>query len=275
MISIEPTVGAARRSGVSVDLERYEAKYLIHPGMVPAIREFIAPFCAPDRHADSETTEYIVTTLQLDSADMALCRAREEEALNRFKLRVRTYGLNGESPVFLEIKRKINDVIAKTRVELPFEAWSPEICLSPSARAPIHPSQAHDYLDFVRLVQQLGARPKVLIRYHRESYLGINELYLRLTLDRRLTYRVHRSWELLPNGGRWWHMDSALSMRSPFSGVVLELKTFCDVPVWMIDMIKRFNLVRIGFCKYYTAVRLESLLAGDGFPIAGEPYLRL
>ncbi len=273
MLPPDPDVVTRPPPSPAVELERYEVKYLIHPSMVPAIREFIAPFCVPDLHADPETAEYVVTTLQLDSPDMALYRAKEEEALNRFKLRVRTYGLTGESPVFLEIKRKINDVISKTRIPLSPEDWGEEVCLDPSWPGPADPDQAGNYLEFLRLVRELGARPKVLIRYLRESYLGANELYFRLTIDRCLTYRLHRTWDLLPSDGRWWRMDSALAMRRPFSGVILELKSFCDIPMWMIDMIQRFDLVRIGFCKYYTAVRLESVFGGSGFPIAGEPEL--
>jgi len=256
----------------SMDLERFEAKYIIHPSLVPAIREFIVPFCDVDPHAPAGSAEYVVTTLQLDTDDMALYRAKEEEAVNRFKLRVRTYGMDGSCPVFLEIKRKIKGVISKSRATMPYSDWGPDACLNPSwGCSVIHPGHANNYLDFARLIMELGARPKVLIRYHRESYLGTNDQYARVTLDRKLCYRAQRSWELLPANGRWWSMDSALATRNTYSGVVLELKTFGDAPVWMVDMTERFNLVRVGFSKYFNAVRLESLFSGGQFSETGEP----
>ncbi len=254
-----------------MDLERYEAKYLVHPSLVPAIRRHIEPFCVPDRHAEGATPEYVVTTLQLDSPDLALYRAKEEEAINRFKLRVRTYGLDGASPVFLEIKRKIKGVIAKSRVSLPYSAWNADVCLRPSGAVPLgSPKQAAAYFEFVRLTGELGAAPKVLVRYHRESYLGTNDRYARVTLDRLLRYRVARTWDLLPAGGPWWAMDSSTAMRHPYSGVILELKTFGDAPVWMVDMTERFDLVRIGFSKYFNAVRSELLFGGSEFSSTGE-----
>ncbi len=254
-----------------VDLERYEAKYLIHPSLVPEVRRFIEPFCHPDAHAAGAIPEYVVTTLQLDSPDLALYRAKEEEALNRFKLRVRTYGLDGKCPVFLEVKRKIKGVIAKSRVALPFAEWRADLCLNPPSRLVFQsPRQSAAYWEFVRLTRELDARPKVLLRYHRESYLGTNDRYARVTFDRLLCYRVARTWDLLPADGRWWSLDSALALRNPYSGVILELKTFGDAPVWMVDMTERFNLVRIGFSKYFNAMRSELLFGGLEYSAAGE-----
>ncbi len=244
------------------NLERYEAKYLIHRDLVPAIREFIKPFCRPDPNASGDPPEYIVSTLQLDTPDLALCRAAFREAINRFKLRLRTYGLGGEYPVFLEIKRKIKNVVAKSRVCLPFDNGNGEQCLNGNGSFPfLNAQQEHNYLEFVRLARELRARPRVLIRYHRESYLGANDHYARVTLDRRLCYHVTSAWNLLPAKGNWWSIDSTDGQAPPFSGVVMELKTFGDAPVWMVDLTERFNLVRVGFSKYVNAMLTESRFA--------------
>jgi hypothetical protein len=60
-------------------------------------------------------------------------------------------------------------------------------------------------------------------------------------------------------------MDNNLAQNKslPFSGVVLELKTLSDAPVWMIDLIQHFALERTGNCKYSTAIWLESLFNGQ------------
>jgi hypothetical protein len=254
----------------AIQLERYEAKYLIHPSQVEPIREFIRPFCVADANAPGVLPEYVVTTLQLDSPDLALYRAKEEEVINRFKLRVRTYGTDGTRPVFLEVKRKVKGVIVKSRVTLPPDQWSGDVCLRvvPGLRLRSH-TEEWNYLDFVRLVRDLDARPVVLIRYHRESYLGRNDRYARLTFDRKLCYRPTREWDLLPEG-RWWSMDSAMAQNRPYSGLILELKTYSDAPLWMVDLTERFDLVRIGFCKYFAAVRLESLFRGCAYSDTSE-----
>ena len=247
-------------------LDRHEAKYLVHPGMLPAIRRFISPFCVRDVHAPpAGLPEYVVTTLQLDTEDLALFRAKDQEAVNRFKLRVRTYGLDGKCPVFMEIKRKIKGVISKSRVKVPSPCWNPDLWKSPLSYIPpgLSAKEHEYYLEFFRLVKELGTTPKVLLRYHRESYMGSNDSYSRVTIDSRLCYRPTRTWELLPEGGRWWSMDSAGAMNLPFSAAVLELKTHAEAPLWMVEMTEHFDLVRCGFSKYYNAMCFEARFAGE------------
>lgn len=262
----------SQKNAESMSLERHEAKYLIHPSLIPAIREFIRPFCAPDDNAQGEFPKYLVTTLQLDSPSLALFRAKDEQAINRFKLRIRTYGTDGKCPVFLEIKRKIKGVIVKSRVTVPAKDYHAGMILDVDPTLKLRSEkEVRNYIEFVRLVKELGARPVILVRYTRESYLGRNDAYSRLTFDTNLCYRPTREWDLLPKTGNWWSMDSAMAHGTTYSGAILELKTFGDAPMWMIDLTQRFDLVRMGICKYYTAVRLESLFRGDAYSMAGDP----
>lgn len=258
----------------TIDLERHEAKYIIHPDQMAAIREFIRPFCAPDENArdgKNGLPEYLVTTLQLDSPNLALYYAKERESLSRFKLRVRTYGTDGTCPVFMEVKRKIKGIIVKSRATVPAAKFSRELALNPTQRIPFRSAKEEsNYMAFVRLAREIRAEPVVLVRYTRESYLGKYDNYSRLTFDRSLCYRPTRDWTLLPAGGHWWSMDSGMAFNRNFGGVILELKTFSDAPMWMVDMVERFDLVRVGFCKYFTAVRLEKLFTGGQFSEASE-----
>jgi len=256
----------------TIELERHEAKYLIHPAQIPAIREFIEPFCEPDDHGGGGALpEYVVTTLQLDTPNMSFYHAKEHEALARFKLRIRTYGFDGKCPVFLEIKRKIKGVIVKSRATVPTGLWGGDLVTKPGRWVPFRTKQEEmNYLNFLRLVQETGSRPIVLVRYHREAYLGRNDRYARLTFDTKLCYRPTRDWNLLPQGGNWWSMDSANTFGRPYSASILELKTFADAPMWMVDMTERFNLQRVGYCKYFTAVRLDSMFTGAMYSDASE-----
>ncbi len=255
----------------SIELERHEAKYIVHPSQMQAIRDFIRPFCAADENAEGGLPEYVVTTLQLDSPELSLYYAKEREVINRFKLRIRTYGTDGDCPVFLEIKRKIKGVIVKSRATIPTGLYHRDLILNPTKKFLFRtPLEEMNYLNFVRVVREMDARPVVLIRYTRESYMGKNDLYSRLTFDRQLAYRPTSEWELLPATGRWWAMDSGTALNRPHTGVILELKTFSDAPRWMVDLTERFDLVRVGFCKYFTAVRMEKIFQGAGFSDASE-----
>ncbi|MFC1497193.1 polyphosphate polymerase domain-containing protein [Verrucomicrobiota bacterium] len=247
-------------------LIRHEAKYVIPPSLVPQIKEFIEPFCTLDRHCHGAPPEYIVTTLQLDTPDLALHHAKERESLNRFKLRIRTYGLEPVAPVFLEIKQKQNHVTKKSRASMAADKWSGDIILDPGSNNISFRTREEEtcYLDFVRLVMETGARPVVLIRYNRTSFFGTIDHYARVTFDRNLVYQPTRSWELWNTEKNWFAMDSTLTQNKmfPFSGIVLELKCLCNAPQWMIDLTERFGLERTGHCKYSNALWEEALFTG-------------
>ena len=62
-------------------------------------------------------------------------------------------------------------------------------------------------------------------------------------------------------------MDSAEAQGFglPYSGVVMEVKTLSYLPVWVVEMVERFQLRKVGNCKYSTAIWRES--AFRGYPV--------
>ncbi len=236
---------------------RYEAKYIIPQERVPQIRAFIRPFCRPDPYTHGDPPTYTITTLQLDDPYYSLHNAKEFETVNRFKLRVRTYGEVGSAPMFTEIKAKLEETIVKTRAAVPFGQWSKELIFG--VRVPSffkNERQELDFLQFKRLVWELGAEPKALVRYVRESYVGTVDRYARVTFDRRLQYQMTDSWTDFGRSGIWRGMDSAEAQGFglPYSGVILEVKALSYTPVWVMDLVERFQLHKKGNCKYSTAV---------------------
>ena len=240
---------------------RYEAKYMISREMVPEVRRFVAPFCCRDPYTQGDPPEYVITTLQLDNPGYSLHRAKEWEALHRFKLRVRTYGEIGSAPVFTEIKAKLDSTIQKWRVCIPFDQWSSALVSRVEMpRFFRSPKQEIDFLQFRRLVWEIGAQPVLLVRYVRESYVGKIDRYARVTFDRKLQYQMTDSWTDFGRSGRWRGMDSseAQGFGLPYSAVVLEVKTLSHAPAWAMDLVERFQLKRCGNCKYSTALWRDS-----------------
>jgi hypothetical protein len=267
------TLSRDRRARFDIQLDRHEAKYILPRSLVPKVREFIRPFCDPDPYCKGNPPEYVITTLQLDSPSFALHSSKENEALTRFKLRARIYGEPGDSPVFLEIKRKIKGTIVKSRAAIPFDRWGEHVVRDVYTMLTFKSrSEESGFLDFVRLAREIGARPAVLIRYVRESYFGKLDAYARITFDRRLEYQPTESWDSWGRGGRWIPLDSCMAQNKnlPFSAVILEVKTLSDAPHWMMDLVMHFNLERIGNCKYSSAVWLESLYREGCWP--SPPY---
>jgi len=252
-------------------VSRHEAKYIVPREIVPELRKFIAPFCVPDPYAHGTPPEYTITTLQLDDPFFSLHAAKGREALDRFKLRVRTYGAIGTAPVFTEIKSKLDMTIVKTRAAIPFAEWGER--LVSGVRLPTcfrNRQQEFNFLQFKRLVWELGARPVLLVRYIRESYVGRVDRYARVTFDRKLQYQMTDSWTDFGLGGAWRGMDSAQAQGFglPYSGVVLEIKTLSHTPLWVMDMVERFQLRKCGNCKYSTALWREGVFRR--YPSMGE-----
>ena len=270
MPRLQVDAGPSRKDVKDKIIERFEQKYIIHKRLVPKIREFIKPFCIPDPNGKGKIPEYTVTTLQLDTPTMDLALAKERKTFARFKLRVRTYGKGGSAPVFLELKRKVGGVVIKSRSKMRMDQYKgnndgrpiilhPEEC--PMLKSPVDNNY---FLEFSRIARKVGARPKMLIRYIRESYFGANDDYARLTFDRRICYRPTRSWDLpgIEESEGWRPMDTQTGLNRPWAGYIFELKAMRDAPRWMMELVERFNLSTTGFCKYATAYRLENIYRG-------------
>ncbi|HUF60466.1 MAG TPA: polyphosphate polymerase domain-containing protein [Verrucomicrobiales bacterium] len=270
--------GPSRKAVKDQIIERFEQKYIVHPRLVPEMRAFIKPFCIPDPNGKGEFPEYMVTTLQLDTPSMDLALAKERKTLTRFKLRIRTYGTRPEHPVFFELKRKVNNVIIKSRTKMTLGQYYsgpyPGYIVTHPKEAPLlnTPRDNNNFMEYCRMVRTLNARPKMLIRYIRESYFGANDDYARVTFDRRICYRPTRRWELpVEDDGKLWRpMDTQTALNRPFAGYIFELKAMRDAPKWMLEAVERFNLQTTGFCKYATAWRMESLYRGFSYSAQSE-----
>ena len=255
-----------------LQIDRYEYKYTISPEQVPGIRRFIRSFVRDDGYASGKVPEYVVTTLQLDALNASLHYAKERKARARFKLRIRTYGTDGEAPYFLEIKRKVNTMILKSRATLQPEDFSRDAILRPTEMISFATeAETLNYLEFVRLAREIGACPFIYVRYIRESYKGESERYARVTIDRNLRYRPARgSWEFPLQAKNWYSMDTQTGLQREYPGHILELKAEAEFPEWMAELVERFDLVNAGFCKYSTAMRLESIFRGASYSDASE-----
>lgn len=251
-------------------LARYEMKYIVDIRLRDAIRDFVRLFCRPDPHLNPDTGEYTVSTLYFDSYRRDCYLFNEAKSVNRFKLRARCYGDSTDSPLFLEIKRRIGEGVDKSRAALP-RGWKDiqDIVLGAKIPDGLSPGQRTGFAEFERAFRMIQARPMMRVRYERESYTSENDAYGRITFDRLLRYQPAKDWNL-PGDGHWRIMDTATSTGRDYPAFILELKCTGDQPEWMAELMERFNLVRTDFCKYATATRLELLQRGFAFSDASE-----
>lgn len=270
----------SRHPGAS-NTGRCEFKYTVSEEVACAIAQWAAPWVRPDKHVPDGQTGYTITSLYLDTPDLAFHWAKRTLQPNRIKLRVRTYGPRGEGPFFAEIKRRFNDVMVKTRALIapegvPAIAGTAEEDPDPTLHAATLPGR-HVVADFVSNVRGLALRPVVVVRYDREPLAGIYERNTRLTFDRRL--RVRHATGLVVQGDDTLYrcVDYAALFDQGQSQVIVELKFDGRPPLWMQDLVYRFGLLRSSFSKYAAGVdvladegrvdapgRLSSVFAGFG-----------
>jgi len=249
-------MGRGLTGAESVLRSRYECKYLVSPEIADEIRRFLQPFMAPDTYARRHAGyRYPICSLYFDTLGLHLYRQTAAGEKNRFKLRVRSYSDDQQTPVFLEVKRRVNDVILKRRARLPRE----------SARAMLEKGSSPwvdggagnllvDLESFNWLVTAAAARPFLRVRYIREAYEALGGDPLRITLDTDIAW--------LPTSTADFNMGAEGWIPTPVPGTVLEIKFTDRYPAWVGEMIRAFSLQRQSVAKYVLSV--DSFFAESG-----------
>ncbi len=96
--------------------QRFEQKYMLDEEQARIIREFIATHLELDENGVGKPNfSYPVHSLYLDSPELYTFWTTINGDKNRYKLRLRFYNDRPDSPVFFEIKRRMNNCILKQR----------------------------------------------------------------------------------------------------------------------------------------------------------------
>jgi SPX domain protein involved in polyphosphate accumulation len=258
-------------AGFEGRFERLELKYVIDEFTADRVRSRIQAYCRHDPHNDLSRGRagddrgrnhpgYEVRSLYLDSPGLALFRAKERGDAERVKLRVRTYGDSSMDPV-LEIKRRVSDVVSKTRAKID-RAQVERIArgyLPASSDA-----EVESFLnDFAINATRLGAQPTLSVRYDREAYSSEVDTYARVTFDRQIAARRTESWNLDDAWDDWCYFDDHRVPSLRPNNVVLELKCESFIPCWITDLIRSEALKRQSFSKYGIGVYLTGLGLGE------------
>lgn len=231
---------------------RFEQKYIIKGETALQIREFVRSYLELDENGVGKPNySYPVHSLYLDSDTLTLYWRTINGDKNRYKLRLRFYNNNPDTPVFFEIKRRMNNCILKQRggvrrdaVDWLLAGHLPE----PSHLVSKDPKQLMALQNFCRLMHEINAKPKAHIAYLREAYVPHDDNSARLTMDRdvrtepELTARLSTQME---NPIQVWGKD-----------VVLELKFTNRFPDWLGELVRVFGLRQCGAAKYVDGVAL-------------------
>ena len=95
---------------------RFELKYVVEEARAVAVADFVSSYLRPSEHnGEGPIRGHPVISLYLDSPDFFFFRQAYTGHKNRMKLRIRFYDDEWQRPAFLEIKRRVSEVICKDR----------------------------------------------------------------------------------------------------------------------------------------------------------------
>ena len=229
--------------------QRFELKYLIPEATALLVRDFVRSYLGMDEFSVGRPDySYPVHSLYLDSDDLKLYWRTINGDKNRFKLRLRYYSAHPGTPVFFEIKRRMNNCILKQRGGVRQDAvnW----LLAGHLPAETHlvsgdPHQLVAVQRFSRLQGDLHAQPRAHIFYMREAYVSDND-EVRVTMDRDVLAQ--------PNLATCVKTEMENPVRVFDRQVILELKFTNRYPDWFRELARVFQVVQCGVSKYVEAI---------------------
>jgi hypothetical protein len=248
---------------------RFELKYVIEEPRAVAVADFLSSYLRPSEHNGSGPIRgHPVISLYLDSPDFFFFRQAFTGLKNRMKLRIRFYDDEWKRPAFLEIKRRVSEVICKDRAMMTRDGVR-EILTAGWPNQPyradwthlIHGKRRQDVNDdFWMFANTARAFGSIYVSYYREIYESPEDEELRVTLDRYIHGSRYDGSGRMQVPKRGWrpYLPPYLA---PFrkDGVILELKFDNQAPRWMFDLVKIFNLRQVAVCKYVACMYAQQL----------------
>lgn len=232
--------------------QRFELKYLINEDTALAVRDFVRGYLQNDEFGESQPDlSYPVHSLYLDGERLDLYHATINGDKNRFKLRLRFYDDDPDSPIFFEVKRRMNNCILKQRggVKRGAVNWLLAGHLpDPGHLLSADPGKLMALQRFSALMNELHAVPKAHVAYRREAWVSTTDNSVRVTMDRAVQCEPEFQTRLTTR------MSNPVLVFG--NAIVLELKFTNYFPNWFRDLVQVFNLVQIGAAKYVDGISL-------------------
>ena len=235
---------------------RFELKYLITLKQAEKFKSDLRAYLIPDAHGNDQG-RYALRSLYYDSPGLRCYWEKEHGIRFRRKLRIRLYEtsqvITEETPVFLEIKQRVDRVTQKRRALL---SYRDALLLSNDRQIPMHaPADSELIEEVYAFIWQYNLRPTCLVRYNRQAYSGTSyDPGLRVTFDTMLTVQSHPL-----------HLHEAHAGLSMLPGnyVVMEIKVNDRIPTWLVELIAAHNLQMTRVSKYCRGV--ETVWDTPGF----------
>ncbi len=229
---------------------RFELKYLLTSSQTKAFREDLVQHADLDAHA-GPAGSYPLASLYYDTVDHRFYWEKLDGIKFRRKLRIRSYDPSPEpsTPVFVEIKQRVNRVTQKRRI---VTALADALALCGSGLIPKHdPTDAATYDEIAAMTLYYDLVPTVVTLYQREAFVGREpDPGLRVTFDKDIRYRASDLDLTSPGPGR-----PALNP----TWQVMEVKVNDRIPFWLTELVARHDCELIRISKYCQSLEAAEL----------------
>lgn len=226
---------------------RYEIKYAIPVSSLSRLKPDLERFLERDSYGSTQGF-YSIASLYFDTPDLDCYRNKVDGLLFRRKLRIRVYPGASDGPAFVEIKQRVNRTVQKRRLAMSLED-AYRMC-SGSMRFKLSEADDQEVADEVHyLVTSLQLRPKNVIAYTRQAYVGhAIDPGMRLTFDTLIRTR---------SAGFDLEKPHRMQLAYPAHLSVMEVKANERVPHWLTSLLARYQctLTRVSkYCKGIEAI---------------------
>ncbi|MHA1585436.1 MAG: VTC domain-containing protein [Promethearchaeota archaeon] len=225
---------------------RYEIKYRLDFEERNRIMSHLKIFMKLDPHVERGNT-YEVRSLYFDSPFKSLYFEKANGIKLRRKLRIRYYPNSPKSQnlAFVEVKRKINENVSKSRIIVPIEKALEVIDENTSFAKNFYKQSTIYDRETLREIWYLRKRyhlhPACVVFYKRVPYIGKMNPKFRITFDQELRVRNH-SFDLLNS-----HNMIPIISRNR---CVMEVKFNDIIPNWAIKIVQRNNCTQNKLSKF-------------------------
>lgn len=216
--------------------QRKETKYVLTVEQYTYLKKAFAKEMVLDQYG-----KHTILSLYYDDSNFNLIRRSIQKPKYKEKFRVRSYGVayDPQTPVYLEIKKKVAGIVYKRRIGIPYEKLAAFNQHTASVVVAPKDQQVKNEIDY--LMNRRHLFPRVLICYDREAFYGQRNADFRVTFDHQIRYRTT---DLTLDS------SSEGELVAPEVDVLMEVKALGAYPVWFTHLLSCGKIYPASFSKY-------------------------
>lgn len=218
---------------VQCTFQRYEKKYVVRKEQYEQLVKLMEPYMELDEYG-----RHTICNIYYDTQSYELIRTSLEKPAYKEKLRLRSYGIpTDESQVFLELKKKVQGIVYKRRIAMPYREVEPFLL----GKEPEVKTQIHKEISY--FMKQYDPSAKVVIAYDRMAYVQKDNPDIRITFDFAIRARQD-------------HLDLRFgdvgAMLLKEEEVLMEVKVPNSLPLWLCNVFACVGVFPTSYSKYGT-----------------------